>query len=100
MIGVQSLHFAGGHEAAALAGLSRTVPALSFEFTTIQRDVAERCLQRLAAMDGYAFDVALGESQCLTFGTWVGAAEMAAHLRALPHEANSGDVYAIATVPG
>ena len=40
-------------------------------------------------------DVALGESQKLTFGHWITRDEMAAHLTALPHAANSGDVYAV-----
>jgi FkbM family methyltransferase len=83
-----------GFEADVLAGLSDPLPALSFEFTTIQRDVALACLDRLAALGTYGFDVALGESQTLTFGRLVSAAEMADHLMALPHDANSGDVYA------
>jgi hypothetical protein len=68
---------------------------LSFEFTTIQRDVALACLDRLASLGTYAFDVALGESQTLTFNRWTSKAHMAAHLAALPHEANSGDVYCV-----
>lgn len=84
-----------GFEAEALAGLSHRVAALSFEFTTIQRDVAYACLSRLARLGGYRFDIALGESQQLTFGRPVGHDEMAAHIRALPHTANSGDVYAV-----
>lgn len=84
-----------GFEADVLAGLSQALPALSFEFTTIQRDVAFACLDRLAALGPYRFDVALGESQRLTFGRFVPRDEMAAHLAALPHAANSGDVYAV-----
>ena len=84
-----------GFEDRVLMGLSRPVPALSFEFTTIGRDVAQSCLDRLAALGPYRFDVALGEAQRLTFGRWVSPDEMAAHLAALPHEANSGDVYAV-----
>ena len=84
-----------GFEAAVLAGLSQPLPALSFEFTTIQRDVAFACLDRLASLGPYAFDVALGESQTLTFGRWISRDDMAAHLAALPHEANSGDVYCV-----
>src|SRR5947199_372083 len=38
-----------GFEVEALAGLSRAVQALSFEFTTIQRDVALGCLARCTA---------------------------------------------------
>lgn len=82
-----------GFEDAVLAGLSRPLPALSFELTTIQRDVALRCLDRLAALGAYGFDIALGESQTLTFNRWLSKADMAAHIAALPHAANSGDVY-------
>ena len=83
-----------GFEADVLAGLSKPLPALSFELTTIQRDVAYQCLDRLAALGPYRFDIALGESQQLTFGTDVSKDEMAAHIADLPHNANSGDVYA------
>jgi FkbM family methyltransferase len=84
-----------GFEDAVLAGLSRTLPALSFEFTTIQRDVAINCLERLAALGRYGFDLALGESQRLAFNSPLSGAAMAAHLAALPEQANSGDVYCI-----
>jgi FkbM family methyltransferase len=84
-----------GFEDRVLMGLTQSVSALSFEFTTIARDVAQRCLDRLAALGDYRFDVALGETQALAFGRWVKPDEMAAHLAALPHEANSGDVYAV-----
>jgi FkbM family methyltransferase len=84
-----------GFEATVLAGLSRPLPALSFEFTTIQRDVALACLARLAALGRYGFDVALGESQALTFNRWISSDAMAAHITALPHAANSGDVYCV-----
>ncbi len=52
-----------GLEDSVLAGLTQPLPALSFEFTTIQRDVGLRCLDRLASLGPYGFDVALGESQ-------------------------------------
>jgi FkbM family methyltransferase len=84
-----------GLEADVLAGLSQALPALSFEFTTIQRDVAFACLDRLAALGPYRFDIALGESQRMTFGRFVPKDEIAAHLAGLPHAANSGDVYAV-----
>lgn len=84
-----------GFEDTVLAGLNRPLPKLSFEFTTIQRDVAQRCLDRLASLGVYGFDIALGESQVLTFDRWIGKADMAAHIASLPHEANSGDVYCV-----
>jgi FkbM family methyltransferase len=84
-----------GFEDTVLAGLSQALPVLSFELTTIQRDVALRCLDRLAALGPYGFDIALGESQALTFDRWVSKADMAAHIATLPHTANSGDVYCL-----
>jgi FkbM family methyltransferase len=84
-----------GFEDTVLAGLGRPLPVLSFEFTTIQRDVALACLDRLASLGPYGFDVALGESQKLHFRRWVPKADMAAHIAALPHAANSGDVYCV-----
>jgi hypothetical protein len=84
-----------GFEDRVLAGLTEPVPAVSFEFTTIARHVAQECLDRLAALGPYRFDVALGESQRLVLGGWVDVRTMAAYLRSLPHDANSGDVYAV-----
>ena len=84
-----------GFEAEALTGLSQAVTALSFEFTTIQRDVALACIERCVAL-GYArFNAALGESQTL-IGDWMDAQDIARWLAELPHAANSGDIYAVA----
>jgi FkbM family methyltransferase len=89
-----------GFEDRVLAGLSTPVPALSFEVTTIARAVAHRCLTRIAALGHYRFALSLGESARLEEPAWISAVEMAALLDALPHEANSGDVYATLTPPG
>jgi FkbM family methyltransferase len=83
-----------GFEAEALAGLSRPSRALSFEFTTIQRDVALAALARCAALGYRAFNACLGESMQFAHAGAVDATALAAWLEALPHEANSGDVYA------
>lgn len=83
-----------GFEAEALAGLSQPVKALSFEFTTIQRDIALACLARCEVL-GYArFNAALGESRTMSHAEWTSAATMTRWLAALPHAVNSGDVYA------
>jgi len=84
-----------GHEAAVLEGLSQPPAALSFEFTTIQRGVAAACLARLAALGYRDFNACLGESMDFAHAAPIGADAMAAWLSALPHEANSGDVYAV-----
>lgn len=84
-----------GFEDTVLSGLSKPVAALSFEFTTIQRDVADRCMARLVALGYRRFNVALGESQTLAFEAEIAADDMRRYLTDLPHEANSGDVYAV-----
>ena len=84
-----------GFEADVLKGLSVPLPALSFEFTTIQRDVALECLDRLAALGHYRFNAALGETQQLSQSEWGSVDGMRAYIINLPHEANSGDVYAV-----
>jgi FkbM family methyltransferase len=83
-----------GFEAEALAGLSRPIAALSFEFTTIQREVARDALARCVELGFRRYNAALGESQTLVHPDWIDAAAMAAWLATLPHAANSGDVYA------
>jgi len=81
-----------GFEGEALAGLTRPVDVLSFEFTTIQRDVAQSCIARCAALGFRRYNAALGESQEL--GDWHSAEDIGRWLLELPHAANSGDIYA------
>jgi FkbM family methyltransferase len=83
-----------GYEAEVLAGLAAPAPALSFEFTTIQRDVACACVARCAAIGYGAFEASLGESLAFEHGRKLGAAEITDWLMGLPASANSGDVYA------
>jgi FkbM family methyltransferase len=83
-----------GYEAVALAGLTRAPESLSFEFTTIQRDVAAACLERLHALGYRAFNACLGEDMRFAHAAPFDAAAMAAWIAGLPHAANSGDVYA------
>jgi FkbM family methyltransferase len=84
-----------GLEADVLSGLSQPVPALSFEFTTIQSEVGRACIERCAALGYRRFNAALGESQTLVHEDWVTPEAITAWLGALPHEANSGDIYAV-----
>ena len=82
-----------GFEHEVLLGLSRTVNAMSFEFTTIQRGVALACVERCVALGFKHFNAALGESQALVHSDWVTGGDIAAWIAALPHSANSGDIY-------
>jgi FkbM family methyltransferase len=83
-----------GLEAEVLAGLSSAVPALSFEFTTIQRDVALACIARCAAIGYGGFRASLGESLAFAHDRALTSTEVARWISDLPVEANSGDIYA------
>ncbi|MEO1092424.1 MAG: FkbM family methyltransferase [Pseudomonadota bacterium] len=85
-----------GFEAEALHGLGQRLEALSFEFTTIQRDVAHHALDRLGELGVDRFDASLGESQQLVFGEPIDGSTLRRWLDALPTAANSGDIYALA----
>jgi FkbM family methyltransferase len=83
-----------GFEDQVLAGLTAPVPALSFEFTTIARPIAKACVTRLQELGPYRFNVALGESHRLCFEEPISAEAMSSFIETLPHEENSGDIYA------
>jgi FkbM family methyltransferase len=83
-----------GFEDEVLAGLSRPLAALSLEFTTIQRDVALRAIERLAKLGNYVFNAALGESQRLAHIAPLDVGAIAHWIEQLPAAANSGDIYA------
>lgn len=83
-----------GFESDVLEGLTLPLPALSFEFTTIQRSVADQCLDQLAQLGPYKFNVSLGETHTLNFTSWIGAADMSKYIKHLPDAANSGDIFA------
>lgn len=85
-----------GFEDVALMGLSALVPAMSFEFTTLQRDVGLRALERAAALGFRRFNLSLGESHAMHFPEPVEADTVARLIAELPNEANSGDVYCLA----
>lgn len=87
-----------GLEDEVLKGLSAPVPALSFELTTLQRQVARGALARCLELGYTRFTAALGESQRLIHGPdtgdWTDGPGIARWLDALPDAANSGDIYA------
>jgi FkbM family methyltransferase len=84
-----------GYEAEVLAGLSAPVAALSFEFTTIQRDIACACVARCAAIGYGTFEASLGESLAFVHEQRLTASEITDWLMELPERANSGDIYAM-----
>jgi FkbM family methyltransferase len=81
-----------GFEAEVLAGMTRPVAALSFEFTTIQREAAQTCIRHCMTLGYQHYNAVIGESQQLV--EWRSAEDIARWLLELPHAANSGDIYA------
>ncbi len=83
-----------GFEAQALEGLTKAPAALSFEFTTIQRDVALACVDRCAALGYTKFNAVQGESLSFAHTRHLSDGEIRQWIGALPAEFNSGDIYA------
>ncbi|RPJ70520.1 MAG: FkbM family methyltransferase [Desulfobacteraceae bacterium] len=83
-----------GFEVEVLAGLSRPLPALSFEFISFETARARACLRRLAALGDYRFNWSFRERLRLENATWVEPAVVARMLDTLGSRVLSGDVYA------
>ncbi|PJI84422.1 FkbM family methyltransferase [Yoonia maricola] len=83
-----------GHELEVLKGLSQKPCALSFEFTTIQKDVALDCLTQMNTLGRYEFNVSLGEGHAFVNPSWTDARAIQSQISRLPMRANSGDVFA------
>jgi FkbM family methyltransferase len=84
-----------GFEAEALAGLTQPVAALSFEFTTIQRDVAHAAIARCGGLGLDRFNAALKDIKAFVHADWIEQNDIARWLAGLPDCANSGDIYAV-----
>jgi FkbM family methyltransferase len=86
-----------GGEPAVLAGLSRPVPALSFEYLPAALDEVRACVDRLAMLSGaatYRYNWSEGESYRLASSGWLDGEHLTLALAALGPAARSGDVYA------
>lgn len=83
-----------GFEDQVLAGLSRPLPVVAFEYLPVMRDVAHRAVDRLAALGQYEFNTVSAETARFAQARWLGTEEMHAVLDALDGAARSGDIYA------
>lgn len=83
-----------GMEDAVLAGVSRPLRQVSFEFIPSCLDVTDRCLGRLAALGRYRFNASLGEQQSLIFDDWVDEPRLRAWLSGFDLDGPSGDICA------
>lgn len=83
-----------GHELAVLQGLSTALPALSFEFTTLQRRAAQDCIRQLEGLGPHVYNLSLGEEHVLRHDRWLRADAIVEILQTMPVEWNSGDIHA------
>jgi FkbM family methyltransferase len=83
-----------GFELKVLQGLSRPLPALSFEYVAPAKDLAIACVERLEQLAGYGYNWSPGEARELQSDAWLEPAAMVAHLGALKPTQGSGDIYA------
>jgi hypothetical protein len=83
-----------GGEPAVLGGLSRAVPALSFEYLPRALPDVQVCLTRLMALGPYQFNWSVGESHRLASDRWLDASELITGLHTPAAHRREGDVYA------
>jgi FkbM family methyltransferase len=81
-----------GFERQVLAGLSRPVATLSFEFTPEFIDNAIACVDRAASLSDVEFNFSFGESMRLEFERWICPHEMKVFLTRTDRT-SFGDVY-------
>ena len=83
-----------GFEHEVLSGLSRPLPAVSFEYIPVAAERAIACVERLTALGDYRFRRSRVETHRWWDQDWLDASAMISVLRALP-DRRSGDVYAV-----
>lgn len=83
-----------GYEWEVLCGLSRPLPALSFEYVPASKQMALHCIERLSTLGQYEFNWSLGEQHRWQAPTWLPAAELTTFLNGLATDDPSGDIYA------
>jgi FkbM family methyltransferase len=84
-----------GFEAEVLAGLSRPIPFLSFEYLPATVDLALKAFDRVLALGDWQFNVSVGETARFAWPEWRDAGAIRAFLAALGPADRSGDIYAL-----
>ncbi|MDR6289358.1 MULTISPECIES: FkbM family methyltransferase [Inquilinus] len=83
-----------GFEAEVLAGLSRPLPCLSFEYVPAALPAAIVALDRVEALGRYRFQVSIGETGRFLWPNWRDGHELRAWLLTQGADDRSGDIYA------
>ena len=83
-----------GSEPAALAGLTRPVPTVAFEYLPRALDRVALCVEHLRRLDRYVYNWSPGESYRFTSGSWLEGPALLEALAGPDAQKRSGDVYA------
>lgn len=83
-----------GSEPSALAGLSRPVAALAFEYLPRALDGVAQCVDRLRRLDRYVYNWSPGESYRFASPSWLDGPALLDALNRSEARRRSGDVYA------
>lgn len=83
-----------GFESEVLRGLSRAIPALSFEFTPEIITNAFACIDHLQDLGSYEYNYAMLNEVSFRLPKWIDESAMKTILRSLPKNGPTGDVYA------
>ncbi|MDX2287159.1 MAG: FkbM family methyltransferase [Bacteroidia bacterium] len=81
-------------EVQVLNGLTRPLPALSFEYFTPTLYRAQECIARLESLGDYEYNWSFGESQQMQSAGWLEAEAMLEVLSGYTPSDPSGDIYA------
>jgi FkbM family methyltransferase len=83
-----------GLETDVLAGLSRPLAWVSFEFVAERPDAADACMTRLEALGDYRFNAVIGDTNRFHLEQWVSREELLPHLVSRTDRLWWGDVHA------
>lgn len=83
-----------GFEDQVIAGLTRPVPALAFEFLPALREVAEASIRRLEVLGNYRFNLIIGERLRFEAQDWMDGPALRGQIDQAAAKGRSGDVYA------
>ncbi|HEX6354150.1 FkbM family methyltransferase [Actinophytocola sp.] len=83
-----------GFEADVLAGLTRPIRALSFEYVPSAHDAALVTLDKVERLGGYVYNYSRAETMRLASERWLDRADLVRRLEHVRPQGRSGDIYA------
>lgn len=83
-----------GYELVVLRGLSRPLPAISFEYVPAALEVAVGCVEYLSTLGEYVYNWSLGEQHRWRSQNWLDRTDLLRYLRQVGSDESSGDIYA------